>query len=103
MEHENSHRFDSRFVRFLLATSAVVGLASPAFAQDQGQNPGQEQTAAASADGNEILVTAQFQAQSVQDTPLAITAQTGAMLEARELQIRRIGLGGRNHRVVRAV
>ena len=86
MEHENSHRFDSRFVRFLLATSAVVGLASPAFAQDQGQNPGQEQTAAASADGNEILVTAQFQAQSVQDTPLAITAQTGAMLEARGIE-----------------
>src|SRR5690606_26747276 len=31
----------------------------------------------------EIVVTAQFRAQNLQDTPIAITAVTGAMLEAR--------------------
>ena len=83
MKHGNSHRFDSRVVRFLVATSAVVGFASPSFAQDQAQNPAQDQPSSGNVDSNAIIVTAQFQAQSVQDTPLAITAQTGAMLEDR--------------------
>ncbi|WEK46463.1 MAG: TonB-dependent receptor [Candidatus Andeanibacterium colombiense] len=48
-------------------------MASPAFAEDQTQPAG----------NTDIIVTAQFQAQSLQDTPLAITAQTGEMLAAR--------------------
>ncbi|MBO9498980.1 MAG: TonB-dependent receptor [Novosphingobium sp.] len=65
--------------------AAVSGIAllaaAPAFAQDSGST-----TDTASNDspaGNEIIVTAQFRAQNVQDTPLAITAVDSAMLAAR--------------------
>jgi len=63
-----------------LAVSAAIAMsaASPALAQDE----------ASSSDTNksgigEIVVTAQFREQSLQDTPLAITAVDAAMLEAR--------------------
>jgi iron complex outermembrane receptor protein len=48
-------------------------------------NPGLAQDAAAEADAGvgEIVVTAQFRNQSVQETPLAITAVDAAMIEAR--------------------
>ena len=53
--------------------------ASPALAQDDAE------PAPAEAEGAtpEILVTAQFREQSLQDTPLAITAVNAEMLEAR--------------------
>ena len=57
-------------------------------AQAQRQVEGQAATAnrpgtAASGGANEIIVTAQFREQNLQDTPLAITAVSAAMLEAR--------------------
>src|SRR6478735_1277298 len=58
------------------AALAVAIAAAPAAAQD----------AAATNDapaGDEIVVTAQFREQNLQDTPLAITAVNSAMLEAR--------------------
>ncbi len=58
------------------ATLAVAMAAAPAAAQDE----------AAPADasvGDEIVVTAQFREQNLQDTPLAITAVNAQMLEAR--------------------
>src|SRR6478736_988506 len=58
------------------AALAVAIAAAPAVAQD----------AAAANDapaGDEIVVTAQFREQNLQDTPLAITAVNSAMLEAR--------------------
>ena len=55
----------------LLAFSALT---SPAFAQDAASDEG---------DIPEILVTAQFREQNLQDTPLAITAINSAVLEAR--------------------
>lgn len=66
----------------LSGTSAalMIGAASPALAQDAPQ---------ASSDANagtstpEIVVTAQFRSQKLQDTPLAITAVNAEMLEAR--------------------
>ncbi|HJQ18363.1 MAG TPA: TonB-dependent receptor [Allosphingosinicella sp.] len=58
--------------------------AGPALAQDDGAAP------AASAEGSEadgrteeIIVTAQFREENLQDIPLAVTAVTGAMIEAR--------------------
>jgi iron complex outermembrane receptor protein len=84
--------------RFVLAF-ALVGT-TPAFAQAP-ETQSQTQPAAAeavagaqagantannpgpSADANEIVVTAQFREQNLQETPLAITAVSGAMLEAR--------------------
>lgn len=69
------------------ATGAVF--AAPAWAQDP-STATQEQpettlaaTPAETADPNEIVVTAQFREQNLQDTPLAITAVTGAMMEAK--------------------
>ena len=61
---------------FALGASAIALLATPALAQD------------ANADDNnttnpEIVVTAQFRSQKLQDTPIAITAVNAAMLEAR--------------------
>ena len=59
-----------------VATSAVaLGCAGAAFAQEtpQADNVGTD----------DIIVTAQFRAQNLQDTPLAITAVSGDTLEAR--------------------
>ena len=56
-----------------VALSAVFAV--PAYAQDANSAP---------AKGNdEIVVTAQFRQQNLQDTPIAITAQTGEMLAER--------------------
>ena len=70
---------------FLLTSSlAALAIATPAFAQDDTAASQQQATPApAAADGNEIVVTAQFREQNLQDTPLAITAVNSAMLEAR--------------------
>ncbi|MBO9498978.1 MAG: TonB-dependent receptor [Novosphingobium sp.] len=59
------------------ASLATLAIAAPAFAQDD------TGTASAAGDSNEIVVTAQFREQKLQDTPLAITAVNSAMLEAR--------------------
>src|SRR3569623_252482 len=56
----------------LLAASALT---SPAFAQDQTPQDANRD--------NAIIVTAQLREQNEQDIPLAITAISGAMLEAR--------------------
>jgi iron complex outermembrane recepter protein len=58
------------------AALAVAMAAAPAAAQD-------EAAAADAPAGDEIVVTAQFRAQNLQDTPLAITAVNAEMLEAR--------------------
>jgi iron complex outermembrane recepter protein len=58
-----------------LAAAAAIGFASAAVAADP---------QAAAADGlEEVVVTAQFREQNVQDTPLAITAISAGMLENR--------------------
>ena len=75
--------WNPNFIRALgiAASTSALGLclASPALAQDDTQK---------SADANKdtsdvIVVTAQFRAQNLQDTPLAITAVTGDQLEAK--------------------
>jgi iron complex outermembrane receptor protein len=70
---------------FLLTTSlAALAVATPAFAQDETAAAEQQPASVSAADdGNEIVVTAQFREQNLQDTPLAITAVNAAMLEAR--------------------
>src|SRR6478736_1428274 len=68
-----------RFKLACLTTCAFTALAPGAlFAQDTTTS-----TDAAAADGDTIVVTAQFREQNLQDTPLAITAVNAAMLEAR--------------------
>ncbi|HUF80833.1 MAG TPA: hypothetical protein VMN03_06830, partial [Burkholderiales bacterium] len=72
----------SASARTLLAigVSVLALTGSPVLAQDQQVEP---EAAETSATGNEIVVTAQFREQRLQDTPLAITAVNSAMLEAR--------------------
>jgi iron complex outermembrane receptor protein len=78
----------TQFVRLLAAGSALalaLGQAAPALAQAAPQ--GQPQDAAQTADDNggirEIVVTAQFRSQKLQDTPLSITAIDANLLASR--------------------
>ncbi len=68
----------STAVRFSGASALafLAMAAAPAFAQDSA--PAEDEVV-----GDEIVVTAQFRQQNLQDTPLAITAVNAAMLEAR--------------------
>ncbi len=77
--------------RTALALALLAGI-SPALAQTApetaGSTPSPEAVAAGAAAGpgagiDEIVVTAQFREQNLQQTPLAITAVSSAMLEAR--------------------
>ncbi|GEN99285.1 TonB-dependent receptor [Novosphingobium sediminis] len=68
-----------RVARLLGMTAAIVSV--PAFAQEAA--PQAAGDAAAAPTTQEIVVTAQFRAQKLQDTPLAITAVNAAVLEAR--------------------
>jgi iron complex outermembrane receptor protein len=84
---------------FVSSLALVAALASPAYAQDQGQAQAQGGATTAPAADNaapdptadnsdagrnqEIVVTAEFRAASLQNTPIAITAVNSAMLEAR--------------------
>ncbi|MGX7895963.1 TonB-dependent receptor [Tsuneonella sp. HG222] len=64
----------------MLAPGSALAQAS----DSQGAASAEAPAAADQADGtDEILVTAQFREQNLQETPLAITAVSGAMLEAR--------------------
>jgi iron complex outermembrane receptor protein len=57
----------------------IAGLATPAFAQDETGAPQEQQEGRS----NEIVVTAQFREQVLQDVPIAITAVNAEMIEAR--------------------
>lgn len=67
---------NTRVALALGASVVAISLSTPAFAQDDAAENGGYQ-------GNEIVVTAQFREQSLQNTPLAITAVDAAMLSAR--------------------
>ena len=66
-----------------LGTTALALLAPFAALAQTAPAEGQATNAAPAADEGEIVVTAQFRAQNLQDTPLAITAVNAAMLESR--------------------
>ena len=83
-----SLRDGARVPLMLSASFAAMAIANPALAQDATPStPGQTTTQAAptapTSDSNEIVVTAQFRAQNLQDTPLAITAVNAATMEAK--------------------
>ncbi|MCW2392688.1 iron complex outermembrane receptor protein [Sphingobium sp. B1D7B] len=61
-----------------IALSSAAGAQTP-----QASTSGQAESASTARDVETIMVTAQFREQNLQDTPLAITAVSGAMLEAR--------------------
>ncbi|MEO9132967.1 MAG: TonB-dependent receptor [Sphingomonas sp.] len=85
--HDFAH---ARRVKCLLvsASSSALLIAMPALAQDQSQAapttaPAQTDEADAATITQDIIVTAQFRRERLQDTPIAITAITAAQLEAR--------------------
>lgn len=63
----------------IVALAGALSVSAPAAAQDSTA----QADSADQADAGEIIVTAQFREQRLQDAPLAITAVTGDMLEAR--------------------
>ncbi|MCW3834719.1 TonB-dependent receptor [Sphingomonas canadensis] len=65
------------------AVLAVSLAAVPAHAQESAQEPASENEPASEPAVEDIVVTAQFREQNLQQTPLAITAISGDMLEAR--------------------
>src|SRR5690606_21940310 len=72
-----SLRGSARTFLLIGASVSTVALSRPAFSQTDAT------TGDLSVDSNEIIVTAQFREQNLQDTPLAITAVTGETLEAK--------------------
>ncbi|MBO0749081.1 MAG: TonB-dependent receptor, partial [Porphyrobacter sp.] len=97
-----SSRDRARLSLILTASATAMAFATPALAQDnaapaaaqpapaanpqaqaQAANPDTAATTDTSQAGNEIVVTAQFRAQNIQDTPLAITAVNAATMEAK--------------------
>jgi iron complex outermembrane receptor protein len=99
-----SSRLCARLPFTLTASLAAIAIASPAFAQDsaarqtppvnssptadasaqaQAANPDAAASTDTSQANNEIIVTAQFRAQNLQDTPLAITAVNAQTMEAK--------------------
>ena len=76
---ETMPSFKARLLTSALAVAGTVGLAAPAaWAAD----PAPAAPASTNAVG-EVVVTAQFRSQNLQQTPLAITAETGQMMEDR--------------------
>jgi iron complex outermembrane receptor protein len=70
-------RDSARALLLVGASISAVALGSPAFAQDSAA------AADDTTDPNEIIVTAQFREQNLQDTPLAITAVNAETMEAK--------------------
>ena len=64
-----------------LAVAAVLAMGSSAYAQSSDARSSAEDVTTTV--GDEIVVTAEFRERNLQQTPLAITAMTGEMLEAR--------------------
>lgn len=83
-----SSREGARIPLMLSVSLAAMVFASPALAQNDPATTSQADPASsgpsdAPADSNEIIVTAQFRQQNLQDTPLAITAVNAATMEAK--------------------
>ena len=68
-----------------LALAGALLLSAPAFGQ-AASDPEQDPSTLDSGSSNEIVVTAQFREQNLQDTPIAITALNAEMIEARGQQ-----------------
>lgn len=69
-----------RLLQSASLAAIIVGATQPAIAQDAQADPAEQ-----SAGIEQIVVTAQFRSQNLQDTPLAITATSSAMIEAKGL------------------
>lgn len=86
----HSHFFTRKTWRLAgVSAIALLGegsllLSSPAFAQDSGA-AGQSVTTEGASGLDEIIVTARKRSENLQETPIAITAMSGEMLEERQI------------------
>ena len=81
MAHRGGFRFLAAVTPRLLAATCLAGLAvsaQPAMAQDAQDSTAQPQKRGL----EDIVVTARYVTENIQDTPIAITAQTNAQLDA---------------------
>ena len=69
--------------KLIILSSTALALSASAVAQETPAGSQAPAETASETEAQEIVVTAQFRAQNLQDTPLAITAVNAAMLEAR--------------------
>lgn len=67
----------------LAVATALIASGGQAYAQDAAPPAGQAAAAAPDTGVPEIVVTAQFRSQNLQRTPLAITATSGALIQAK--------------------
>jgi len=82
------HDLRAMMSRALLASASILAITTPASAQSSAQPPAAapqaaEQDAMSQSSVADIVVTAQFRAQRLQDTPISITAVGAAELEAK--------------------
>ncbi len=73
----------SRILTLALVSASALAWTAPALAQDAANTAQAGTRSNADDNGNVIIVTAQMREQNLQDIPLAITAVSGAQLEAR--------------------
>jgi len=79
---DNSKPIQKHPLALVIATVITLSSANPAFAAD---NAEQQTVSSNNNVMEEVIVTSQFREQSVQDTPLAITAVSAEMMENRNL------------------
>ncbi len=72
----NRGAWSSALIKIALSTSALTGVSAPALAQDTATT-----AAPSTVDPNEIIVSARRRSETLQDTPVAITAVNAAMIE----------------------
>ncbi|MCW3838286.1 TonB-dependent receptor [Sphingomonas canadensis] len=82
IESGRAPRFGAQRIWAASLAAIAISAAAPALASAPEPDQADEQQDTGPANG-EIVVTAQFRDQNLQDTPLAITAMTGDQLEAR--------------------
>ncbi|HEY5724229.1 MAG TPA: TonB-dependent receptor [Allosphingosinicella sp.] len=87
---ENIRRRGSYRRRLLIGCAAFVGTvslaATPASAQDTAPDAGSEAPEAAAQESGDIVVTARRREESLQETPIAISAFSAEVLEDRQIQ-----------------
>ena len=80
----NSYRVASGYLLRCASATAAMALCAPIYAQEA-QDATNTTESSSPAGSGEIVVTAQRRSQNLQDVPIAVTALSGAELQARQV------------------